>query len=275
MADEELQEMELFMAEQEAAEMEPDEEAVEETTSPQEAPEVEKSQEAEETEEKHVPLAALHEERMKRKELAKTVKQMEARFQQMMESLRPKEPDPEIPDFQQSPAENLSARMEALERARREQIEAQSRTQQEMAHQKQYHDMISQYQADAQAFQKTNPDFQPAYNYWQENRLAELEAAGFPREQAIQVREREEAAIVWQAFQNEQSPAAAIMAVSKARGFKPPQAKPDIETIAKGQKSPNLNAGGSAPPQGDSLEALAAMDDDEFVKNWDRIVGGN
>ena len=224
------------------------------------------------TETKHVPLAALHEERAKRKELSAKMQAMEQRFQAMLESMKPA--PPEAPKLDENPVANLDTRLAEIE-AYKKSLEAQGQAHNaQQAQQAQWNALMTNYQTAAQAFAEKTTDFPDAYKYWTGARRAELEAGGYTTPEATHIMNQEEAAVVFRALQNEINPAEQMYKLAKVRGYKPSASGDDkIAQIDKGQKAKSLSGGGGKAPEGNTLEALAAMDDDEFEKNWDRIVG--
>lgn len=219
---------------------------------------------------KYVPLEALHEEREKRKDLQRQVAAIREDFQRMLQQRREPEKPP-IPDPQQDAFGHLDQRLKPLEQAV-QQTEAQRQQQaQEQA-------VISAYAAHAQQYAAANPEAQPAYTAWVSGRIAELKAAGYDDTAAARLQQQEEFAIAYRALQEGENPMGRIHAMAKARGWKPEAAKATamdagakVAQIAKGVAASKAPTGGTAP-EPDSLEALAEMDEAEFVKNWDRII---
>lgn len=250
------------------------EESTEEIVPEETADEIVPEEKEETREEKYVPIHALHEERERRKELTQKLNGMEARFQEMLERMKTPEQEPEPPPpLEENPVLNLDERIRRAEEAlqqQNKQTTEQQRRQQQLQQQQQ---MIASYQADAARFSENQKDFTDAYRYWLEGRSSELTAMGMTPAEADNVVKQEEAAAVWRAMQNGDSPAERMYNIAKARGFKPKTQKPDIETIDRGQRASGSlsKSGGSAPPA-DSLEALAAMSDEDFDKNFDRII---
>jgi hypothetical protein len=233
---------------------------------------------------KTVPLAALHEERAKRKELKAQMDRMEGRFQQMVEGMRkPAEEQPkgaEIPSLEDSPVEHFDARLAQIEKYRQELEIERAKGAQASQQEAEWNKVLSTYSNDAARFSQTQQDFGDAYNYWQGGRQAELQAGGATPEQAAHIVQQEEAAAVVRALQEGESPAERVYAIAKARGYTPapvapaaPAGGPDPDVIAKGQtQAGGMPAGGNTPAEL-SLEALATMNDEDFEKNWGKIVG--
>jgi hypothetical protein len=236
-------------------------------------------QEEEPEVEKVVPLAALHEERMRRKELADQLGRQEERFQQFLDRNRPAaEPPPPIPSVTDNPVQNLDQRIAQVERAQIETNQYTEAQKQQAAANQQEQQFMNQYQMQAAEFAQTEENFAPAYDFWTASRQTELMAGGATQEQATHIARQEEAAIVLNAMQSGENPAERVYAVAKTRGYKP--AKPvtgQVETIAQGQKRGRTMPAGGKGPAAISLEAFAAMDDDAFSSisdsDWNKLMG--
>lgn len=219
---------------------------------------------------KYVPLEALHEEREKRKDLQRQVAAIREDFQRMLQQRREPEKPP-IPDPQQDAFGHLDQRLRPLEQAV-QQTEAQRQQQaQEQA-------VIAAYANQARQYAAANPEAQSAYTAWVSGRIAELRAAGYDDVAAARLQQQEEFAIAVRSMQEGENPMGRIHAMARARGWKPEALKAPamdagakVAQIAKGVAASKAPAGGTAP-EPDSLEALAEMDEAEFVKNWDRII---
>jgi len=265
--------------ETEQVETETKTEQIEEKT---EQKEVEQTQQ----EQKTVPLAALHEERARRREMKQQMEAMESRLQQILEKVDRK-PEIQAPNFEEEPLEAIKHNQEQLAKA----LEQQNQTltqQQQSAQQEQFkQQLISQYQNDAARFAQQQPDFNDAYQYMYNSRVNELQAYGYTQDQIASAMQNEELTLAYQAIQNEMSPAEVIYQVAQARGYvqkhvqnwqETEQKSPDeakLDMIAKGQEaSKSLSNSGGKSDAEISLESLADMDDEEFDKMWDKLIGG-
>jgi len=228
---------------------------------------VEEPESEEKKEEKKVNLGALHEERMKRKELQEKVEKMDKRFQQILESLQPKE---EVPSIDVDPVTNFDTRIQQVEQF------AQQQTQQ-VQQQQMHTQVVTAYQAQAAEYASKNPEFTDAYQYLVKNRIEELKTFGYDDAGALQAVQQEEFGMALKSLQDGVNPAERIHQIAKYRGYqgkKPEvqtQAK-NLEVINKGQQSAKPSSGGA--PAGElTMESLAEMSDEEFNANWDKIVG--
>lgn len=247
-----------------------EEPVAEEKEAEKEAPKIEEKKE--EPKEKMVPHQALHEERERRKELQQKMGSMEARFQELVEKLNPKE---KIPTIEEDPVTNIDTRIREVERVLTTQNEVQQRQSHENA-------IVNAYKGAAQEFAKNTPDFGAAYNHYISNRTAELEAMGLNPQEADQQVKQEEFHVAFRCLQTGENPAERLYEAARIRGYakkeEPPQGAQTsdkrIETITKGQQAAKISSGSSASGKM-TLEALSEMDDDEFIKNWDKIVHGS
>lgn len=234
--------------------------------------------EAEPEEQKTVPLAALREEREKRKKAQEEARKREtdfARLQGRLETLErlAKEPEkPAAPDPLQT--------LERLDAKEREREQARIAEQEQAA-------ITSRYLEDARSFAAETADFKEAYQHVVDSRVRELQLQGWPLIDAQAQAQRDEVAIARIALQRGERPAQVIYELAKARGYarkepakqvQTPSEK--LETVTKGQQAARSlsNAAGGTPKPG-SLEALLHMSDDEFDeatsgKNWRKLMGG-
>lgn len=242
-----------------------------------------------EAEPKMVPLAALHEERERRKAEQKRSRELEARearlagrLDALNEAVKPKEA-PRPLDVQTQPIEVLQELKDFRDQTLAERQQAQ-----------QFEQFKSVYAAKAQEFAKETPDFKDAYKYVVESRIAELQAIGYDQNAASQMAAQDELNIAGKAFQDGANPAERLYALAKARGYqksaeapaKAPngstEAIPDpmarlesrLDTIAKGQAAgKSLGGSGGAPGETLTLESLAGMSDAEFAELESRMKG--
>lgn len=220
----------------------------------------------------HVPLAALQEERGRRRALDRELREareklanFEGRFAVLERAGRAEEPaqagppDPEDDIF--GAVRAIQHRIEGHERAA---YEAQVQS----ARQARF---VSDYQADAAQFRQGNPDYMDAYNYLLQTRAAELRAIGYDEPQALhQALSSDEIGIAQMAFAKGKSPAEMIYALAKQRGYRGGgNASDRLDTIARGQaanKSLN-NTGGSVGDSDMTVERLLSMPMSEF-ETW-------
>lgn len=240
-------------------------------------------EEAKAERERMVPHAALHEERMRRKELNEElasyrdrVAKMEERFAQIQQSLQARQQEPE-PSFEDDPAAYLRYQQERYGQELQKLQEQNERVAQGQQQQAQFQQFYGQYQSAARDYASKTPDFPQAYQHLMKARMDELQALGFDAAQADRVIKEDEYNIAMKAFQDGVNPAERLYEVAKRRGYRPSQGDSGAETverIERGQKasrSPSGGRGKAAPPM--TAEALMGMSDEEFEKNWEKIIG--
>lgn len=232
--------------------------------------------------EKTVPLAALHEERARRKEMSARMQAMEERFGQVLQKLDAKD-QPSAPDFEDEPLEALKFQTDQISKQLEQQNATLAQQQQNQQEQDYKAAVVTNYQQDAARFQETAPDFMDAYRYMQNSRATELAAIGYSQAEVVNIIQNEELGLAAQALQNEMSPAEILYNMAKARGYTQQQAPAHqdksaeeikMDMAAKGvDASRSLSSAGGKSEKDISLESLADMDDDEFDKNWDKLIG--
>lgn len=242
--------------------------------------------------EQMVSLAALHEERGKRKELGTKLQATERELAELrgkfsiIEKLQQGGKEPEAPLTPEGDIfgyvkklgetnEQLQKRIDDGETARKEEIARNS--------------LVTNYRSDAAAFTAKTPDYMDAYNHLLKSRAEELAALGHDDPATItQMLQNEEIAIANLAFAKGKSPAEIIYGLAKMRGY----AKSDggandaaakLDSIARGQQANKSlsNTGGNAGDGEMTAETLLKMPNDEF-EAWckknpakaKRIMGG-
>lgn len=262
---------------------------------PEPAPEVEKPQEAtpeaanepeaaQET--KTVPLAALHEERTRRKGLDKENRELRerlARLEGRFEGSQPAEQPKQAPTVDTQPLEIL----QDVAEWKRQQV-AQQEAQAQMG---QFTAQVNRYE---QEFASQNPDFGDALQHLLQVRRNELVAAGIPFEEGERYIQQEGLAIAARALEEGVNPAERFYAIAKARGYQKAapaaqEAQPDassaallraaekLEKVARGQAaSKSLSSAGGAgntPLTAESanvmsLSELARLSDESWERMW-------
>ena len=277
----ETDEDQALEAEQLAVEPPTDEEIAAENKEAEEAapPEPEIQAEADESKnQRMVNYGALAEERGKRKELESKIAQMEGRFQDFVERAAPKEPDAEIPGFDEDPAEYLRMNQEATQRTVQS-ISQQQAQEVEQRYQRQQIDAFAGRLGESEAdFAKTNPSYFDAANFLRESRMAEYKMLGW-KEHEVQSKITEETVMLGlDAEQRGISPAQRFYDIAKGRGFQAKSGSPvgNLQQVKDNQGTTSLGSNGVSPRRA-TLAVLADMNDDEFDKatdgdNWKRLL---
>lgn len=236
------------------------------------------------TEEERNYRIAMLEERDKRRELQRRLqeteergRQAETKLQQIIDQIN--QNSPRAPNFEEAPLESLKYEQEMLKRS----IEQEQHQVRQMIDYQREQAFMSQYKDDATRFSTQNPDFKEAYSSLMNGRFQELTAFGFSPEHANNIMLQEEAGIVSKAYQDRVNPAERLYQVAKMRGYNPtaskqqqPAPKSEIQQLAKakeaGMSLSNTSGGASNKNADITLEALLAMEDDDFLANFDKVM---
>ncbi len=242
---------------------------------------------AQEPEPRVVPLAALHEERSKRRELAaqveaerRTREDMERRFEQRLAALaRP--PAPQPPALEENPLGHVAHRldvMQAQQQALIQQSEAERAASQRAAFEAQ---LANKVQREEQAFVARQPDYQNAVAHLHQLRTRELQVLGMD-ELAAESRsaaELREFAFVTAA--QGRSPAETAYNLAKTRGYNPAPAQDPqqrMQAAQRGTAAASSLGGGASTSGGITAKQLLAMSDEEFAAatagdKWKKLMG--
>lgn len=241
---------------------------------------------------KHVPLAALHEERTKRQEMQRELEatkqriaDMEARFRQVQEPPQaPAVPDPQTDPF--GYMQHMDARIKAFEQAQQQAAEQQTQQARQQEFQQRFVQTVG---AAVTEFAATTPDYQDAVQYIYQRRASDLAVMGYSVEEQREIVAREEMSIAARALQLGLNPAKVAYDLAKGWGFQgganpSAPAAPDraangtFQAKTAGAASVSLSGRGGSTPSGLTLEAVANMSDADFAKLSDadfrRIAGG-
>lgn len=256
-----------------AENLDPPQEQVEVTADPvtvaAETPEVDKPQEVQP--EKLVRLEALHEERSKRKELAKKVESLERqqaseravlndRLQQLYAM---QQPQPQVDLNDPIAVHDHALRMQGQELAQYRQ-ERQQNYQVQMQHQ-QTQQLVNWARSEASTFAKETPDFQDAYQHVAKQRLAMIQATGVPAEEAQQRLANDEIWVYSEAYRTGRNPAEVIYEMAKNTGYKGKAGEQKMTALQNGVKaSANLGPGG-ASSENPTPEQIANMSEEAFA----------
>lgn len=245
-----------------------------------------------------VPHSALHEERQRRKEAEDRARRAEEDYRRNLETgnqrlqqliaLAQQRPQQAAevqppPSLDQDPVgfvghmeRTFGQKLQAIEQ-RQAQIQTVEEQRQQLAQ------LSTVAQAHVQTFAQQNPDYFDALQHVRAMRAAQYRAIGLSEEQMIAQIGQDELAFASAALQNRRNIAESLYEFAKASGYAPKAAerKPS-ETLAAEAKgvaaARSLGTGGGASKGAPSLEALAAMSDEEFVEatkgdNWRRLMG--
>jgi hypothetical protein len=255
---------------------------------------------------KMVPLAALHEERERRKESDRRLQTLEERTNLLLQRIgqpaaapaaqQPAEPPkPEIPALDKDPVGHILGTQQELARQLQTNTQTTQQRQQQIDNQLQAMQVLSALTQRAKAveaqFELENPDYGQAVNHLRRVRHQELQALGYddPAERG-NIIDQEGLGVAARSFQTGRNPAEAIYNLAKMRGWAPPapaqsaSAEPAepasptadqrLQNIAAGQQHARSlgNLGGRSPQPMDARR-LAELPNDEFAKILETAEG--
>lgn len=244
-----------------------------------------------------VPYGALAEERARRKDLQRTLRELRhretelkdrlAQFEQSVGS-HPNSADPAVNYGESLSSPDPSA---ALERQSGEEDQTPGSPDDLQDHVNETDGLIEPYQTAVQDFSLIRPDYMEAYRHALHDRVTELMDLGYPMADAVQITNQNEREIVEMALAQGRNPAEVIYAHAARRGYRPasvigqapvqarvPAEAERVALAARGQAaSKSLSAAGGGVSGSLSLEALAHMSDDEFAEatkggKWERLL---
>jgi len=251
----------------------------------------------------HVPLAALQEERAKRKALGESVKGLETQIAELRGKFsiidRLGKPDgggDEAGKGPPKPEDDIFGAVNAITKRLDDADKAKVDADKAAADRNTF---VTNYRNDAATFEQANPDYKQAYNFLLQSRAAELQAIGYDDPKALHdAIVADEYAIAQLALSKGKSPAEVIYGLAKQRGYKaaagdkpganadPDAAAAAAERLANIERGQNANkslngAGGGAGENEMTAERLLAMPMAEF-EAWveknpakaRRIMGG-
>lgn len=227
-----------------------------------------------------------HEERERRKEAQKRVDELANENKKLRETfeklIASSEKQQEVPSFDDNPLEALRHENETIKKQLAGLNQTESQRQEYSKQQESMQQFVRNYAEKATEFAKTTPDFKEAYSYVMQSRMEEFIAAGYSKQDALNLVHEDEAAIVANAFRQDANPAERIYKLAELRGYKKSSKEQDIKSANK-QKIDSLEKGikasatitnsGSHNDSKLTLEAIADMSDDEFDKvDWNKVL---
>lgn len=242
---------------------------------------------------KTVPLAALHEERNKIREMRQRQQQMEEqlrigneRLQQLAAVMQQRaQPQPEIPAFEVDPATNLHTRQQQTEafiaqqqRAMAEQRHMQEQAQARDAALRELTRDVTQQEAE---YVSQTPDYHKALDHLKTAEIQALMALGHDQQTAANVVQQNIIGMAWQLRQQGASIPDRVYALAKARGYNPQAvtAQQRMQTTQRGVAASRSLGNGGQVTQNLSLETLANLPAEDFAelvkddKAWRKLMG--
>lgn len=233
---------------------------------------------AEEGEQRTVPLAALHQSRLREQQFARRTQLAEARLNAILARQQEQQPEEQMPDIGEDPAGYILALEQRLQRFEQDRTE-NIRTQQ----------IDTAISTDEDTFTQITPDYPQASDYFVQSRAQELLQFHTPQEaQKLMLQEARQ--IAAKAWERGQSVGEVIYGLAQARGYNPgmpprepyrqpqgqqqqqqgqqqrgPRATDVVDSITRGQQaSRSLSSGSGASPESLNASAILDMDDVEF-----------
>lgn len=252
---------------------------------------------AHEAEPKMVPLAALHEERAKRRELAAQAdaerraredleRRMEQRLQALQQAMQPKAPEP--PSLEDNPVGHIVHKVDALQ-AQQQALLQQSHQERLAAAQAAALAQVAQrVQHDEAAFKARTPDYLDAVGHIHTMRVRELQALGVDEFAAERQSADELKQFAFVTAANGKSAAEVAYSIAKAKGYTAkstapavaaPSASEQMQMAQRGAAAATSLGNGSATGGRITMSQLASMSDEEFAEatsggKWERVLGG-
>lgn len=243
----------------------------------------------EEVRAKTVPLAALHEERNRRRELQQRIETLQAQqeqrdriIEQRLAALTQAQ-QPQPPAFDENPAEHLRHQLQAVQQGQQATAQQIQQWQQAQQAEQQRQALAQRVTADETDFQQQAPDYFDAVKHLAQVRVRELVAFGHDVESARQQSVQELQQHAYWCAANGKNPASIAYELAKARGFSGKPAAPSAAESFQVQKrgvaaARSLGSGGAASGK-PSVEALLSMSDEDFASatkgnNWQKLMGG-
>ena len=236
-------------------------EPVGETPEPSEAPE-EKPQRTELDNMK----AAMHEERLRRKELASELEQMKAYAAEVTRRMQAGQQGEKPPQYEEDPLGYLKQQVEGvgqnLNAIRQQQAQAQ-----------QYQHVVSKVTAEEQEFAKVVPDYTDAVNYLRQKRATELQTLGYGPQQIQGIIAQDTLQLVQRSGAMQQSVAKTAYELARANGYVT-KAQAKSASLEAGAKATTSLQGVKGTPQDASgvPSNIGEMDDAEFNKLFAKMM---
>ena len=236
------------------------------------------------TEEKVVPLAALHEARMTNRQLREAMKQQQEKWAQAEQRLNAlyQSQQPKPPAFEENPAEHLRFAQEQQSRAVKELADELHKRKATEAQQAQVAQLIDWGAQQANEFRKQAKDFDGAYSFVRGRRASEYASLGYGQQQVEAMVRHDELRLIAEANASGQNPAEFVYRMAKATGYaaQAPQQNTDqrMDSLTKGVAASKTVGKGGQKAGEVTLESLANMSKSEFdeaMKSgiWEKLAG--
>lgn len=235
--------------------------------------------------EKYVPHGALHEERMRRKELADELRktqekmsQFESLREELAEIRRQKQAE-QAKKFEDDPVGAIKEQQDKIvteiSQFKQQQEQNEKLTKEQAAMQARERELFNTTQTMAREYAQENQDYPQALDFVMSQWTKQAQVMGFKSQQELDhVLTRQALALADHAIARGQNPAAVVHELAKSWGFKfeapKPTAEQTLDKLEKGQQAAKSNGATTGQSKsGDiSLKDIEDMSDAAFDKLW-------
>lgn len=287
MSDEELtpEEQALFEADRTGKEI-PEPAVTEEPAKieePAKAEEPQAKQEPEKHPEGYVPHGALHEERMRRKELQRELQEYREKFARADERLKTLETKKEPgPSFEDDP---LTYTRQELEQLKGTVDKVSGEGLQELRSEVETLRIQRAIERQEMTFERTTPDYRDALGFYVKSRADAISELGYDEQEARDLIAQELQNATHRAIQAGKNPAEVVYRMAQKSGFKAQEKnkqegdQKNLETLKKAEGASRSLSEASGKTKGElSAEVLADMSDEDFASLTDdqfrKAMGG-
>ena len=206
-------------------------------------------------------------------DMAKLQSRLDMIAQAQAQAAQPKPEAPKIPNLEEDPIGHFQAKQAELERQVQEAQQFQKQTLAQTEQQRALQQIGAEVSRLEQEFEQQTPDYRQAqqhlFNTWQQ----EAQLLGVPADEAVRFWSMQ---IVQRAAQQNKNPAQVAYELARQRGYAGAQRQtqqpqgPNLDTIQKGVAASKSTSSAPGKPTAGTptIEALLAMDDDDFAKAY-------
>lgn len=223
--------------------------------------------------------AEIKKEFVKTREENEKLKQLYDRIIKTANEQQAKQNEPQIPAYEDDPIEHLRQRAEKAEKVLQEYSQDKQQSQQNLQQQQAIQQFLGTYHQETAKFQESTPDYKQAYDFIMKDKLNEYETLGYSKKEAMQMITEDEAAVAAKCLSAGINPAEKIYQFAKMRGYNKSQEQSNTQgidklaTIERGQQAAKTLTQGMPKNGKLTLEAVAAMNDDELAKlDWKKVL---
>lgn len=237
-----------------------------------------------------VPLAALHEERQKRREIQQEIQRLredqqrrDTVLEQRLATLAQAKQAEQTPSFEEDPAGHLRHGQAQIQQGLQLQQQQMAQWHQQQQQEAAFRNLTNAVMSHEAQFVAQAPDYADAVKYLHNQIAAEIVADGADPEHANQEASNRLKLLAYQKAQQGQNPAESAYRIAQARGYSKKTAEQTpaqrLESQQKGVSvAKSLGNGGSSSQNKLSIETLASMSDEEFAEatagnKWNKLMG--